>query len=263
MSAKYDKIGKQYDATRRSDLYLAGRLVTLLKPEPSNRYLDLACGTGNYTTALANAGVNITGVDQSRRMITRAHAKTPSINWCLGDAGALPFADASFDGATCTLAIHHFPDLIAAFTELRRVLRQGRFVLFTSARDQMRGYWLNEYFPTAMENSIRQMPDLPDVEAALSHTGFKVITREPYAVRPDLQDLFLYSGKFQPRRYLDPHIRAGISSFTLATDPTEIDRGCARLAHDIETGAIDDVRQRYEHDQGDYLFVVSESTDAQ
>lgn len=42
------------------------------------------------------------------------------------------------DGAVCTLAIHHFGDRDAAFAEVRRVLRGGRFVLFTGPAERMR-----------------------------------------------------------------------------------------------------------------------------
>jgi ubiquinone/menaquinone biosynthesis C-methylase UbiE len=80
---------------------------------------------------------------------------------------ALPFQDDIFSGVMCTLAIHHFQALRPAFQEAFRVLATGRFVLFTGTAEQMHGYWLNAYFPTAMARSIAQMPSLPEIGHAL------------------------------------------------------------------------------------------------
>ncbi|MCA9257117.1 MAG: methyltransferase domain-containing protein, partial [Phycisphaerales bacterium] len=187
------------------------------------------------------------------------HAKSADVRWILATAGALPFGEAHFDGALCTLAIHHFPDMAAAFAEIRRVIARGRFTLFTASREQMRGYWLNHYFPKAMDFAIRQMPDLPDVMNALSQAGFVNAEREPYAVTPDLQDLFLYAGKHRPKLYLDPQVRAGISTFAMTSNIDEITTGLHRLAKDIETGGIDGVRQSFDHDLGDYLFITADT----
>ena len=84
------------------------------------------------------------------------------------------------------------------------------------------------------------------------------VTTEPYTVRPDLQDLFLYSGKHRPTLYLDPVVRASISSFVDLAREGEIAEGCERLARDIETKHIGRVIAEAEHEGGDYLFLVAE-----
>lgn len=254
---RYDRIGIGYDTTRRADPYIAGRLFELLKAPVGARVLDVACGSGNYTAALARRGLRMVGVDQSATMLDAARHKSTDVHWCRGEVGALPFADARFDGALCTLALHHFPDLRVAIGEMRRVMRGGRLVFFTATREQMRGYWLNAYFPIAMERSIEQMPDWCDVESALLAAGFSVIRAEPYDVQPDLQDFFLYSGKLRPEIYLDPNVRAGISTFSLLADADEVDSGCRKLAGDLAGEIITNVLDRYRHSRGDYLFVVA------
>src|SRR5262245_34389856 len=120
--ALYDRIGEGYDATRRADPHIAGRLAAHLGVSPEGRYLDVACGTGNYTAALASLGGCWHGVDASRAMIAAAERKAPSIAWRLADVEALPFDRGAFDGATCTLAVHHFASIPTAFGEIRRVL---------------------------------------------------------------------------------------------------------------------------------------------
>ena len=94
--------------------------------------------------------------------------------------------------------------------------------------------------------------------------GFATVTTEPYAVREDLQDHFLYSHKHRPAEYLRPEVRAGASGFRLLTTPEELTRGLAQLEADLASGRIDQVvtdTLRQTRDLGDYLFVVA-TTDA-
>ena len=257
-SAPYDRIGVGYDTTRRADPYWTSRLLALLNSAPGAVCLDVACGSGNYSIALSNAGLRMTGVDLSGHMISQARQKSARIGWHQADAAALPFADGSFDGAICTLAIHHFANRLYAFREIHRVLRGGRLVILTQSHEQIRGFWLSAYFPVAFERSIEQMPDELEVTELLRAAGFSSITTEKYDVRPDLQDRCLQSGKHRPEIYLDPRVRAGISTFALFCDAAERDAGCSRLADDIATGRIDDVIASYRHDLGDYLFMAAE-----
>ena len=75
----------------------------------------------------------------------------------------------------CTLALHHLDGLIPVFREVRRVMGSGNFVIFTATRQQMRGYWLNEYFPEGMAKSILQMPALDLVQRSLNEAGFTAV----------------------------------------------------------------------------------------
>lgn len=257
--AIYDQIGSQYDQSRRADPYLVQRLITLLKPFSAGIYLDVACGTGNYAAAIVKAGFRCDGVDHSMTMLSAAQQKTDQVTWYQGDVQNLPISDNVFDGAFCVLGMHHFDNLEIAFEEVARVISEGRFVIFTSTPEQMRGYWLNEYFPVALEKSAIQMPSLIQVKQTLQNVGFRFIDTESYSVRDDLQDRFLYSGKHRPELFLDPQFRQGISTFRLFTDAVELAKGCDRLQKDIQTGRIADVMQAYENSAGDYLWVVSEA----
>lgn len=72
MKPLYDDTGKEYDTTRKADPELAQRLRNHLQVSDGSRVLDIACGTGNYTIALANSGLLMTGVDISEEMISKA-----------------------------------------------------------------------------------------------------------------------------------------------------------------------------------------------
>src|SRR5712675_1100307 len=105
--ALYDRIGVGYDSTRRADPYLLSRLMHHLRPRRDGRYLDVGSGTGNYTIAMNQAGVRIVGIELSQTMLNRALEKSDAVAWHLASAFAIPFRDASFDGATCIFVHHH------------------------------------------------------------------------------------------------------------------------------------------------------------
>lgn len=257
--ALYDRIGPDYDATRRADPWIAGRLALHLGLRPGARFLDVGCGTGNYTLALAAKGASMTGLDISGRMLETARAKPAGdrVEWVLAPAEAMPFPAGRFTGAAAVLSLHHLADMAAAIAEVGRVLdpARGRFVVFTSTPAQMRRYWLVRYFPELMRRSIARMPEADAVRAALAAAGLGRIETEPYAVRPDLQDRFLYSGKHRPELYLDPAFRAGSSSFASLAEPEELAKGLERLERDIRSGRIAEVIAAADHPEGDYLFI--------
>lgn len=256
--AIYEQIGKSYDLTRRADPEIANRLAVKLQIKFDLSYLDVACGTGNYTLALAKHGGVWHGIDQSAKMIDAARNKSNAVAWQVGEVEALPYADGSFSGVLCTLAIHHFAALTPAFREIYRVLKTGHFVLFTATPEQMSKYWLVEYFPEAIYKSAEQMPSLENVKYALHEAGFHSVDIKPYFISENLQDLFLYSGKHRPEIYLDENVRSGISTFALVASAEETAAGCEKLAADIYTGRITEIIKKYESDRGDYLFVTAE-----
>ena len=257
MPALYDLIGSTYAKTRLADPGIAQSLAREMRLTSSGAYLDLACGTGNYTVALSSLGGAWTATDVSDVMLTQARKKSNNISWVQSSADALPFSDAAFDGAICTLAIHHFPDLESPFTEIRRTLRSGSFVIFTGLEEQMRHYWLCHYFPVMMARSIDKMPSESQIRIALLNSGFKSISANPFFVTNQLQDLFLFSGKRRPDLYLDPGVRANISSFANLAPAVEVQHGLARLAADIRSGAVDEIIAQYGNEIGDYAYITA------
>jgi SAM-dependent methyltransferase len=262
-TVKYDALGIGYDGTRRPDPRIVDRLLALLRPPSrSDHFLDVACGTGNYTACLAAAGLSLTGVDQSETMLSAARKKFSEVDWRCADVEALPFADGVFAGVICTNAVNHFADIRASFREIGRVLSpNARFVIFTASRDQMRSYWLNAYFPVTLQRAIEQMPPTSLIEAVLAESGMHLVDAEPWKIPPDPVDMFLYAGKHQPELYLDPTVRAGISQFANLGDPEEVAAGIDRLRHDVKTGRIVRVMESYHlaaAGDGDYLFYVAQ-----
>lgn len=255
----YNTIGKTYDTTRKADPHIAQKIIQFLCPQQSKHYLDIGCGSGNYTGALNKFGFMIDGIDISPEMLQKAKTKYSHIKWYEGDARKLPFSSNSYDGATCVLATHHIKDIGVAFKEVFRILSHGRFIIFTATPEQCHQYWLREYFPKMIADACKIMVGFDLLHEALSQAGFKNIHSEPYFVTNDLQDWFLHAGKYRPEMYLDPVVRAGISSFHVSSYGNEVELGLVRLQQDIETGKIQEIIRRYENSLGDYLFVVAEN----
>ena len=149
MTVKYDQIGKGYNLTRKADPYLLSRLYKLLNVNEKDWCLDIGCGTGNYTIGLHEKGIKMIGVDPSEEMLTKGKNGNNKIIWKKGTAENIPLKNSSVDGVVGSLTIHHWTDLDKGFSEIFRVLKEkGKFVLFTSTPEQMKGYWLNYYFPS-------------------------------------------------------------------------------------------------------------------
>ena len=255
----YDNVGFTYDNTRKADPYIVSRIIYHLNPKSGCKYLDIACGTGNYTIALKESGVDITGYDQSQTMVNIAKSKNSQVSFYVSDVESIAVDDNAFQGGICTLAIHHFNDLNRAFQELSRVISRGRLVIFTCSHEQIRGYWLNEYFKTSIDRMYEYMPDYNCVESALHQSGFNVLYTEPYFVQEDLCDGFLYCKKNHPEAYLDRSFLLGMSVFSLKANNSEIEAGCQKLETDICSGRIKSVMKSYSsYPHGDYMFIVAE-----
>lgn len=253
----YDKIGTTYDNTRMADSLIAGRLIELMRVELTGKYLDVGCGSGNYTIGLAQRGAEMEGIDISDIMLEQARDKFEDITFHLGDARHMPLPDHHYDGACSVLATHHIDDLSQAFSEVYRVMNKGSFVIFTSTPEQMRHYWLSEYFPEMMIQAAKQMTSFPQLKTTLETAGFTNVIQTPFFIAGDMQDRFLQAGKYRPEIYLDPQIRAGNSEFQLSTNKDELAVGLQRLAADIDSGQIKQIIENYECDRGDYSFITA------
>lgn len=258
MEAKYDKIGTDYNLTRKADKYLVERLLEHLNPQKEGIYLDVGCGTGNYTIELQKRGFQFIGIDPSEKMLEKAKNKNREIDWKIGTAEKTNLPKNSVHGIIGTLTVHHWTNLNKGFLELESVLKpSGKIIIFTSTQKQMKGYWLNHYFPKMLHNSILQMPSLKSIKEAMTNAGFERIELAKYFIRPDLEDKFLFCGKQNPELYFDEQIRKGISSFSSLANRKEVKQGLLQLRQDIDSGKIEEVINSYASKLGDYLFVIA------
>jgi demethylmenaquinone methyltransferase/2-methoxy-6-polyprenyl-1,4-benzoquinol methylase len=106
-------------------------LVSAVAPQPAERVLDVATGTGMVAAELlARADCSVVGVDQSAEMLAAARSRFAAVarsrvELIEGQAEALPFPDASFDALTFTYLLRYVEDPAATIRELARVVRPG------------------------------------------------------------------------------------------------------------------------------------------
>lgn len=133
--AMFDKIAGRYDLMNRvmtlgRDSAWRRATVEAVAPSAGGRVLDVGCGTGDLTLALARRGARlVVGLDPVDAMLGAAHAKLArqGVEPLLvrGDGLRLPFPDSAFECVVSAFVMRNVPDLAAALRETHRVLRPG------------------------------------------------------------------------------------------------------------------------------------------
>lgn len=99
-------------------------LIDLLAPQPGERILDLGCGTGHLTRAIADRGAHVTGIDRDPAMIAQARANYPDLPFKVGDATHLAI-DRPYDAVFSNAVLHWVHDAEGAAASIRRALQPG------------------------------------------------------------------------------------------------------------------------------------------
>lgn len=219
---EYDTIGKGYAGQRRPDARIAARLAAALGG--ARTVLNVGAGAGSYEPA----DRRVVALEPSRVMLAqRASGAAPSVQ---ARAEALPFADRTFDATMAVLTLHHWSDRAGGLAECVRVSRERVVLLTIDAFAE--GFWLvRDYFPEFLELDRRQFP--PIAEYAALFGARTQVTIESVSVPRDCVDGFLGAYWARPEAYLDPAVRAGISSFTRCDTAA----GLERLRADLTSGA--------------------------
>lgn len=93
--------------------------------------VDIGCGEGQVSRALAATGATVVGVDPVERHVELARERAGGPEYRLGRADAIPARDGEFDAAVACLVFEHVDDLDASIAEVARVLAPGgRFAFF-------------------------------------------------------------------------------------------------------------------------------------
>jgi ubiquinone/menaquinone biosynthesis C-methylase UbiE len=106
------------------------KLAEMVCAGRGDRAIDVACGSGTLALRFARlvrwvCGVDLTPAILSRAKNAAAREGLSNLNFVLGDAHRLPFADNSLDIAVTSYALHHMPDAPRVIAEMARVVRHG------------------------------------------------------------------------------------------------------------------------------------------
>jgi len=129
--APYDQFhGRGMEATQE--------IAAMLKAAPMDHLLDIGSGIGGPARYMAHRfGCQVTGIDltaefcEVARHLTRLLAMDSQVSFELGDALAMPFADAAFDGAYSMNVSMNIADKPALYREIRRVLKPGGWLMLS------------------------------------------------------------------------------------------------------------------------------------
>lgn len=119
--------GERYDRVSRGIADAIEHAIVALEPQPGERVLDIATGTGWAARSIAERGATVTGIDLGPGVIEAAKALSTGadIDFRVGDAEALAFPDDHFDAVISTFGVMFARDPEAVAAELARVVRPG------------------------------------------------------------------------------------------------------------------------------------------
>lgn len=163
---------------------LAGEMIRLSGVRAGRRALDVGCGTGALTAALATVlGVGeVAAIDPSERFVAACRARVPGADVRVGIGEELPWPDARFDAVFAQLAIDGMLDGRRAAAEMRRVARPGG-VLAACVWDFEHGMTL-----------LRALWDAAlDLDPALARS-FGADKRNPFSRPAELEELWRATG---------------------------------------------------------------------
>nr|WP_276541900.1 class I SAM-dependent methyltransferase [Bacillus infantis] len=183
----HDKTNQNTYSSRKADptwIETVGKEIDLR----GKRVLDIGCGGGIYSRALADMGAAyVTGLDFSRELLEaadRASEGYPQIEFVYGNAYETGREEEAYDLVLERAVIHHLDQLPAAFAECFRVLRPGGFCLIQDRTPEdcllpgssthIKGYFF-EKFPALAEKEVSRRYSSAAVQSALKEAGFSSV----------------------------------------------------------------------------------------
>ncbi len=190
----FSKVASSYDKNAFLQKRIGIELLKILKVEKScpKKILDIGMGTGWLCEKIAkDFKINVFGIDSALGMALFAKTK-PGLISIAAEAQDLPFKNNSFDCVVSNLAFQWVFDLDKAFSQVKRVLRQGGTFYFTCFTEQTL-LELRKSFSQILPNKDLFSYDLPDedkIKSALKANQFKCVGLISKQVSEEFSDLF-------------------------------------------------------------------------
>src|SRR5262249_62369674 len=112
---------------------------------PGEQVIDIGCGTGGTTAALAHAvapGGHVLAVDISETLIEAARSqRLDNATFVVGDASTHPFKDGAWDLVFSRFGVMFFADAVVAFRNIRRALKPAGRLVFVAWRTPQENPW--------------------------------------------------------------------------------------------------------------------------
>jgi ubiquinone/menaquinone biosynthesis C-methylase UbiE len=172
-------------------------VIDLMDIQPSDRILDVGCGGGMAVKLMAQRATSgfVAGVDYSAEMVEQATKRNADAvrrgqaEIKVGDAGNLPYPDASFDKVSGIETFYFWPDPMAGLREARRVLKPGGQITIAmemsreaKAQKSKLQKYLSERFADRSAAQGMSIVSGPELVGMLNEAGFR---RTRYESKPD------------------------------------------------------------------------------
>jgi len=189
-----EKWAVEWKRTDRSFTNLTARLLSDVRKESPRRVLDIGCGAGELSLAIAreHPGAQVTGIDVSGDLVAVAReraANTPNARFLVADAAGWDAGAHRPDFLVSRHGVMFFADPVAAFAHLASIAAPGARLLFSCFREPARNMWASELvdlLPPGRYTAPR--PGLPGpfafsdpmhVEAILNAAGWTELALDP------------------------------------------------------------------------------------
>jgi SAM-dependent methyltransferase len=153
----------------------ADALAELVPLDRARLVVDLGCGTGRFTTMLAErSGARVIGVDPSLAMLAECDAaRDPRVRVLAAAAETLPLRTGSADVVFLSMVYHHLASVRQAVDELRRVLApRGHVAIRNTTRETLEEFGFMRFFPEVKAIDMARMPARHEVVEAFVARGF-------------------------------------------------------------------------------------------
>jgi len=179
-------------------------LISHIAAKPGERILDVGCGCGGLSIALASKVApdgSVLGVDISAPMLARARETAPAglpVEFVLADATVHPFEPGGFDCLVSRFGVMFFADPVASFTNMHRALKPSGRMAFACWREPKQNPWMM----TPLQAVYRHVPKLPPqgpddpgpfafaseerVRRILAEAGFRDVALKPRELSLDI-----------------------------------------------------------------------------
>ncbi len=185
---------------------LAPELVAFAGIEPGMRALDVGCGTGSLTAALAerSGAGNVAAADPSEPLLGACAERVPGVDARLASAGRLPWPDAFFDAVVSQLVLNFLPDARAGIDEMRRVVRPDGVVAsctwdYADGMQMLRVFWdaALELDPAAPdEGRVMRLCSEPELTDLWTSRGLLDVETAPLEIETTHPSFADYWGAF-------------------------------------------------------------------
>lgn len=196
----FDGVAKNYDAA--NDLLSFGsariwrkKVAKLVNPQPGQKILDLAAGTGSSSVAFVREGVHVVAADFSTGMLEEGRKRHPQLEFVFADAAKLPFSQGEFDTVTMSFGLRNVEKTELALAEIYRVLKPGGKIVIcefsTIPNRALRGmylFYLKNILPTLagmvsktpeaysyLAESIDAWPNQAELATMIEKVGFESV----------------------------------------------------------------------------------------